>query len=377
VDDNIGKKIVIITSFAKSIVPFEGTLIEELVSRGLTVYVICPDYNSKIMEEIIKLGGVPINYYLDRTGVNPFKDILSICSLMKILKSIKPDIVLTENIKPNLYGSLVSYLLKIPKNYMMITGFGYVFIKDTNNIKKKLVRAIVKIMYKIAGRLSNKVFFLNEDDKTDFIRMKIISEGRSVLLGGRGVNLSEWLQSPPHLTPFTFTFIGRLLHEKGIIEYIKAAELIKEKYFDIKFIVIGPLDSNPSSIPESYIKSWVARGLIEWIPWTDDIKSYLKRTSVFVLPSYREGVPRSAQEALAMSRPIITTDVPGCRETVIDRKNGFLVPPENVSSLAMAMEYFLKEPELIEIMGIESRKLAEQRFNVFEKNRKIINEILS
>jgi lipopolysaccharide/colanic/teichoic acid biosynthesis glycosyltransferase len=183
------------------------------------------------------------------------------------------------------------------------------------------------------------------------------------LLGGIGVPLEEWPPAPPHLEPLTFTLIARLLREKGVREFAEAARRVKARHPGVRFLLIGPLDTNPGAIPEAEVRSWVEEGILEWIPWTEDVRPYLRETSVYVLPSYREGVPRSTQEAMAMARPVITTDAPGCRETVIPGVNGFLVPPRDPEALAQAMMKFLEEPHLVERMGKESRRLAEERFD--------------
>jgi glycosyltransferase involved in cell wall biosynthesis len=168
-------------------------------------------------------------------------------------------------------------------------------------------------------------------------------------------------------------FAGRLLREKGVLEFVEAARRIKAKYPETRFIVLGGLDTNPGAIPRKKVEGWVKEGLIEWPGHVADVRPYLAQASVFVLPSYyREGVPRSIQEAMAMARPIITTDAPGCRETVIQGVNGFLVPVRDVDALVSAMERFINEPELIERMGKESRRIAEERFDVHKINRVLL-----
>jgi glycosyltransferase involved in cell wall biosynthesis len=223
---------------------------------------------------------------------------------------------------------------------------------------------------------ASKIFFLNKDDLADFQRMGIVNAKKAIVIGGIGVDLGEWVPLPPQSRQITFSLVARLLKEKGVFEFVEAARLIKSKDTNIRFFLLGGLDTNPGSIPEQTVRQWVRDGILEWPGHVKDIKSYLAETSVFVLPSYREGVPRSTQEAMAVARPIISTDVPGCRDTVIHGVNGFLVPPRDPRALIEAMERFILEPELIERMGHESRRLAEERFDVEKINTRLIEEML-
>jgi glycosyltransferase involved in cell wall biosynthesis len=216
------------------------------------------------------------------------------------------------------------------------------------------------------------VFFLNQDDLKEFVSKGLVPKEKAFLLGPIGVDLERFRPVPPVKSPVTFLFAGRLLREKGVLEFVEAARRIKAKYPETRFIVLGGLDTNPGAISGKEVEGWVKEGLIEWPGHVADVRTYLAQASVFVLPSYREGVPRSIQEAMAMARPIITTDAPGCRETVIPSVNGFLVPVRNVDALVSTMERFINEPELIERMGKESRRIAEERFDVHKINRVLL-----
>ncbi|MFN4034208.1 MAG: glycosyltransferase family 4 protein, partial [Fimbriimonadales bacterium] len=215
----------------------------------------------------------------------------------------------------------------------------------------KLLRTIVRNLYRAALRLAHSVLFLNPDDLDEFIRSSIVSRKKTILLGGIGVDLEEWLPAPPVLQPLTFTLAARLLREKGVVEFAEAARTLKQRYPETRFLLLGGLDTNPGALSESEARRWVQEGILEWLGHVPDVRPYFAQTSVYVLPSYREGVPRSTQEAMAMARPVITTDAPGCRETVIDGVNGFLVPPRDVAALVQAMERFIQQPELIIPMG--------------------------
>jgi len=262
-----------------------------------------------------------------------------------------------------------------PGGAALIEGLGYAFVEGgvPSSLKRRLLRTGLKHLYRLALARAHKVFFLNPDDLSLFTEEGLVIPSKAVLLGGIGVDLEEWSPAPPHLAPMTFTLIARLLREKGVREFVEAARRVKARHPEVRFLLIGPLDTNPGAIGEAEVRRWVEEGLLEWVPWTDDVRPYLRRTSVYVLPSYyREGVPRSTQEAMAMARPVITTDAPGCRETVVHGVNGFLVPPRNAEALAEAMEEFVREPGLIERMGQESRRLAEERFEMRKVNTKLI-----
>jgi len=371
------KTICIISPYARSVILFRYTLIQALKGLSTNIIVLAPDWTDDLQKKVSLLGIKTESYPLKRTDISPINNIKTLQTLYLQLKIHKPDVVLTYQAKPNILGTLAAWLAGIPNRYVLIEGLGFAFSSGSEALKKRLLRAVMIHLYKLSLRKASKVFFLNSDDLNDFLRMKIIATNQGVVLGGIGVDLQEWSPAPPHFEPLTFTLIARLLREKGVLEFVEAARRIKSRYPFTRFLLIGPVDANPGAIQEADVQRWVEEGILEWVPWTDDVKFWLRQTSVYVLPSYyREGVPRSTQEALAMARPVITTDVPGCRETVIHGKNGLLIPPRNVKALVEAMEHFIRNPHLIEQMGQESRRLAEERFDARKFNAKIISYLL-
>ena len=226
-------------------------------------------------------------------------------------------------------------------------------------------------MYKLSLRFNEKVFFLNTSDIYEFQSRRLVSVEQTQLIDGIGLDLEHFSYQPAVAKDkVVFLYLGRLLREKGLYEFISAARKIKNINSKASFLVVGDIDTNPGSINEREVKKWVKEGLIEWVRFTRDVRPYLQKSSVFVLPSYyREGLPRSIQEAMAIGRPIITCDSVGCRETVEENKNGFLVPIRDSETLAKKMEIFLKKRELINEMGLESRKIAEKRFDVHKINQ--------
>jgi glycosyltransferase involved in cell wall biosynthesis len=231
---------------------------------------------------------------------------------------------------------------------------------------------MVSRLYRFALKRAHAVVFLNPDDIHDFVSWRICDSSKSFELGGIGVDLQEWQSKAPVTYPVTFLFIGRLLREKGIQEFVDAAHVIKSRHPSVQFVVLGDVDTNPGGIGAEQMRNWVKEGLLAW-PGHVPVQAWLEKASVFVLPSYREGVPRSTQEAMALGRPIITTDVPGCRQTVEHGKNGFLVPVRDAEALARTMYRFIKKPDLIGSMGRESRRLAEERFDVHVVNAKLMD----
>jgi glycosyltransferase involved in cell wall biosynthesis len=237
------------------------------------------------------------------------------------------------------------------------------------------LRGVVTQLYKHSLRFARVVFLLNPDDMALFVNGGMVDRSKVRLLNGIGLKLDHYQLAPPVQQPLVFILIGRLLREKGLYDYLEAARRVKASHPDVRFLVLGGVDMNPSSISEAEVRTWVDEGTIEWPGQVSDVRGWIAESSVFVLPSYREGLPRSTQEVMAMGRPVITTDVPGCRETVVEGLNGYLVPVRDSNALAQAMLRFVREPELIAVMGRESRRMAEERFDVNQINAQILNEM--
>jgi len=373
----LAKTIAIISHCAPSLIGFRGPLIRDLVATGAKVYALAPDFDDNLREQVRNLGAEPIDYSLSRTGMNPFRDILDTFRLAALLRRLRPDVTLGYTIKPVIYGTIAAWLARVPRRVAMITGLGYVFTPSgaSSSWSRTLLRTTVLKLYTFALAKVDRVIFQNPDDLKEFTDAGVVSQDKAVNAGGTGVDLQEWPLSPPVTKPVTFLLAARLLREKGICEYVEAARTIKARYPEVRFILLGGLDTNPGGISRDEIRAWVEEGVVEW-PGHVPVKPWFAQASVYVLPSYREGVPRSTQEAMAMGRPVITTDAPGCRETVEHGVNGFLVPPRDVEALVGAMERFIKEPALIETMGKESRRLAEERFDVRKVNARLMEFIM-
>jgi glycosyltransferase involved in cell wall biosynthesis len=291
-----------------------------------------------------------------------------------LFTELKPDLFLGYTIKPVVYGSLAAAHAGVPGIYSMITGLGSAF--SGSGIKAALIRRLVIFLYRRALRHNARVFFQNPDDIALFSRMGILKAGeQAVRIPGSGVDVHEF-QPAPFPKGLSFLLIARLLREKGIAEYAEAARRIRQHHPHVRFRLAGWLDENPDSIREDELQAWVDEGTLEYLGRLDDVRPALADSSVFVLPSYyREGIPRTLLEALAMGRPIITTDMPGCRLTVKDGENGYLAAARDAHALAEAMERFIEQPEMIAKMGVASRSLAETQFDVHIVNKIILKSM--
>ena len=367
------KSIAIISSQAFSLVNFRGRLIVDLVANGITVYALAPDYTESFRTQVRALGAVPQDFDLARTGMSPVRDLLDMFKLMVLLRRLKPDVCLAYFIKPVIYGTIAAWVARVPHRVAMIEGLGYIYTPSGTRLtwSRRLLRKGVSLLYRSALTLAQRVIFLNQDDRADFLNNRLVSRSKVELLPGIGVDLMDWQPAPPVLQPVTFLLAARLLREKGIVEYAQAAARVKQISPQTRFILLGALDPNPGGLAISQVQGFVDAGILEW-PGHVNLKPWMAQASVYVLPSYREGLPRSTQEAMAMARAVITTDVPGCRETVISGLNGFLVPVRDVAALAEAMLHFVRQPALIGPMGIESRRLVEQRFDVNTINPRLL-----
>jgi len=352
---------------------FRGYLIKDLIELGHEVYLLGNDINTINENQVKMTGASPISYSLNRSSMNPLLDIKTLFELYRLLRKINPDAMISYFSKPVILGNIAGWLSGIRNRITMLEGLGYVFIERTKRttFKQKILKKIQVFLYKISLPLSNTLVLLNKDDKIDLIDKYRIKVRSVVILGGIGIDFNDYPKSEPCLEPVTFIFIGRLIVEKGILDFLESAKEIKMKYPTTRFFVIGGIDeSNPGSIRMSDLELYINRGIVTYFGQVPDVASFLVDSSVFVLPSYREGFPRSTQEAMAIGRPVITTNVPGCRETVIEGVNGFFVPKMSPDKIAEKMSWFIENPEQIKKMGLESYRMAKDNFDVKVVNKK-------
>jgi glycosyltransferase involved in cell wall biosynthesis len=292
------------------------------------------------------------------------------------LKVIRPDIVLSYFVKPAIYGTVAARLESVPMRIAMLEGLGYAHTAGQNGygFKKRILQIVQGVLFTISFKFATRVIFLNPDDPIDLSKMTLFSKSKVEILGGIGLELLDYPYSKPNMNnPIRFIFVARLLAEKGIYQLIEAIKLVQEKYPSTELVVLGSLDEdNPAGLTKKDLDDLIKQEIIIYPGQVVNVNEWLSNSHVFVLPSYREGVPRSTQEAMAVGLPIITTDVPGCRETVVDGKNGFLVPAFDIDRLSEKMIWFVQNPERIESMGLASRCIAEEKFDVHKVNAKML-----
>lgn len=368
------RSIAMLTSGAATLANFRGPLIQAFVTHGIKVYALAPDHDETTRAAMIALGAEPVDVPLDRTGMHPLRDISDMLALIGIFRRLRPDAVFGYFIKPVTYGTIAARLAGVRHRFAMVAGLGYIFTPNTgpDTPKRRVLRTIASALYWIAFRLCHIVFVQNEDDRHFFIQRGIASEGKVEVLAGSGVDLNRLSPAPPVTSPVTFLLMARLLREKGIAEFVEAGRILKRDHPDARFVLLGGWDPNPGGFTTQEVQTWADEGLVDWLGHQSDVRPIIAASSVFVLPSYREGKPRSTQEAMAIARPIITTDAPGCRDTVVEGVNGYLVPIRDAHALAAAMKRFLDRPDLIAPMGKASRTLAEERFDVRRINAHIL-----
>ncbi len=365
------RPILLVASYAESLVNFRAPLIDALLKAGLQVHAAAPDLceNMQVCKALEAKGVVVHDVSMQRTGLNPIADLITLLALVKLMRRIKPDYVLSYTIKPVIYGSLAAALTGVKKRFTLITGLGYAFSGQGESAgRRSLLRKLLLRLYRLALHFSQVVFFQNPDDKALFYQLGLVSsDSVTKVVNGSGVDVAHYDQAP-FPDEISFLLIARLLGDKGIREYVAAAKAIKAKSPAIKCKLVGWIDTNPDAISQQELDGWITDGTIEYLGKLSDVRPAIAESSVYVLPSYREGTPRTVLEAMAMGRPVITTDAPGCRETVDDGDNGFLVPVKAVDALVDAMGRFIKEPELIKKMGQRSREIAEDKYDVHKVN---------
>lgn len=364
------KRILLIANIRYTITNFRSELLEEMRRMGHVVKIVCPtgkDLDGSFIEE-----GCVIPLYLERKGINLLQDLKTVFQLFKIFKSEKPDIIMNFTIKPVIYSSIVAGLFTKSKVYSNITGLGYVF--TDSSLKARFIRVIVVFLYRAALGFNHKVFFQNPDDLELFIKMGVVKPGQAKRLYGSGINLRKFTPNAGEKKiSQSFIFVGRILRDKGIFELIQSMKIVKKVFPNARCFVVGEIDgSNPNSLSQNEVEKLQEEGGIEFLGRIKDVKPYLNKSQVMVLPSYREGTPRSVLEAMACGLPIITTNAPGCRETVKDGVSGFLVPVQNHQLLAQKMIYFLQNPLQIEDMGRASLQRAHDLFDVEKVNKEIM-----
>ena len=364
------KKFILISPKNRSAYNFRGDLIKDIQKKGYDVVVTGP--NKEGVDRIEALGAKFVEVPVNKNGLNPFADIAYCQNLRRIMKQEKADAIMGYTIKPVIYGSIAGWLAGVKKRTAMVTGAGYLFA--SKSLKARIIRLISFVLYRIGLGAAQKVIFQNVDDLNEFVANGLVKKEKCHVVNGSGVNMTKFTPSDYPQIP-TFFFLGRLVNAKGGMDFVKAANIVKGKYPDSRFMILGKIDKTlPDAITEEDLMPYVNDGTVDLFPETDNIAQYYAMSSVFVLPTaYREGTPRVILEALASARAIITTFTPGCKETVKDGVNGFFIDIHSPKDCAEKMIHFIEHPEDVEKMGKESLELCKNKYEVSIINRNMID----
>lgn len=367
------RRFVMAAGLAESTILFRGQLIRDMIEMGQDVVVVAPGLSrGPIAEALLELGARPKHIAMHRSGMNPLHDAVYLLQLWRLMRSERPSCFMGYTIKPVIYGTLAAWFAGVPQRVALITGLGYAFTANRSGLLVRLVRCL----YRVGLAKASLVIFQNEDDLALFRRLGIVrAHHRTMVVDGSGIDISRFRERPVTAVPATFLMIARLLGDKGVREYVEAARKVKAQFPATRFQLAGWIDDNPEAINRVELDDWISSGTIEFLGRLDDVRPALEACSVYVLPSYREGTPRTVLEAMAIGRAIVTTDVPGCRQTTVDGDNGFLVPARSATALAAAMCRFLLEPDLVSMMGKKSRQIAERKYDVRKVNAAMLEAI--
>ena len=352
------KTVMLSASYAQSLINFRSHLIQKLVSIPAEVIVVAPNINQELKDNLENLGCIVEAVKLKRNSISVSADVLYVFKLITLLVKYKPSLLISYTAKPNIFGAVASKLVGI-RSVSLVTGLGTGFLYEHASVRS----FIIKNLYSFAFYLNRIIIFQNPDDISDLVKFGINSHvSKSHVVNGSGVDIN-FFKKEPFPNDINFLMLSRLIKSKGILEFLEAAKLIKQMGYCVSFTLAGPDDYGYDSLDRAEL-------LAKYGEYVDiqkdvaDVRNLIKKSSVYVLPSYREGTPRSVLEAMSMGRPIITTDAPGCRETVSNNDNGFLVKVKSVDDLVRAIENYCKNPTLIEDMGASSHRLVKEKFEI-------------
>ena len=362
--------IMVLSAHTSSLFWFRMNMMQAFSERGHTVYAVGSEPEEEWAQKFSEKGIIYRQISVSRNGTNPLDDLKTYRSILELFKQIKPDKVFAYQAKAIVYGALAAHSCKITEFYPLIAGLGSIF-RGTGT-KAQILRSILTVQYKLAFKHSKAVIFQNEDDRSEMVSHGIVAKEKTRIINGSGVDLTRFTQAPVP-EEARFIFVGRLIKDKGVREYLDACRILKKTHPQAECMLIGPFDSNPSAIKPEELEEYTKDGTVIYLGEQEDVRPYLRQASVFVLPSYHEGTPKSVLEAMATGRAVITTDVPGCRETVTDGVNGLLVGPKSAEAVAEAMRRLADGKDLCRNFGSAGRKIAVEKYDVNKVNATIMD----
>jgi glycosyltransferase involved in cell wall biosynthesis len=366
-----GRRVVVFGSYAPSLITFRGPLIREMVRRGHEVFAVAPDLSDEICEQVRALGAEAVELQLGRGSLNPLRALATARKFGALMRELRPDTVIAYTITPIVLGAAAAKRAGAKRFVALVTGLGYAFTGGREP-KRLLSFMMGKLMYRRALRHADIAVFQNPDDREEFRRLGLLPAGLpTAIINGSGIELARFPLADLPGKP-SFLMIARFLKDKGVREYGEAAGRLKREFPEVEVRLVGWLDESPDVITHQELEQ-IAAGGVEVVGRLEDVRPAIAECSIYVLPSYREGTPRSVLEAMAMGRAVITTDAAGCRETVVDGENGFLVLPRDVDSLHAAMRRFVQHPELVAPMGRRSREIAEAKYCTQKVNAELLH----
>ncbi len=367
------KTALIIGGFAESLLNFRAPVIRALKAKGCRVVVSAPaPFPEQHIQALQAMGAEIRPIRLSRTGLNPLADLLTVWSIWKVIREVRPQAMLAYTVKPVIFGGIATALARVPRRCAWITGLGFAFSEGTG-LKKRLIRSVMTVLYRVSLRRYNAVLFQNNDDQTLFRELGLVeAQQRVEVTAGSGIDTERYPVTDLPTAP-VFLMAARLLRDKGVAEYVRAAALLRARHPEVRCLLAGDLDPGPDSVTQKELEDWQQEGNIEYLGWQSDIRLALAQCRIYVLPSYyREGLPRSILEAMAMGRPVITTEAPGCRDAVEAGENGLLVPVRDAVALAGAMEVLVLDPGLAQAMGHFGRDLSVSKFEARKVSAQVV-----
>ena len=361
-------KVMVLSSFTTSLFWFRVDMMKSFRAAGYEVVAVGDGTETEWAERFSALGIRYRQIPVQRNGTNPLQDLKTLRALYRLIKEEKPDKIFAYQAKTVIYGGIAARMNGVREVYPLIAGVGSVFLGD--GFKRKFIRTILVAEYKAGMKHAPKVFFQNRDDLAEFTARGILPEEKAVMLHGSGVNVETFTPAPLPEMP-GFLCISRLIRDKGVCEYLEAARILRRKHPEVRCVLVGPFDTNPSAIRPEELQPYIDDGSVVYAGEQKDVYPYLCGCTAYVVPSYHEGTPKTVLAAMASGRAIITTKAPGCRETVTDGINGYLVPIRDAEAIVNAMEKILADPAKTAEMARTARQIAEDKYDVHKVNRVI------